>query len=663
MPTALHISSLLAVNLGWGWLALWGVLGLVTAGLVVLMLTRWGHSEPLHKCVALSLLVHLMLALYAATIHIATNPPGTGTSYTTVALHGTSEPSGLDGADLEAPWEQFSTEEIPHLAEQTLERLTTTDAALALPAAAHRPAVESVAAIATSAPTVTLPPLEAPERTPAPPATAVAAVPEKTAAHLPTATPAELPRAASDQPAPDVTRMTRPDPAPTDLGPAPTTPELRPTMTAAAPPPAIDPNDRPGPAPTETTTAPTTETASNQQPTAPLANDPLVKQMLGAAGASLPKVTAGPVTPDHARPHIYDLRFSPDRAATAEQSGGSEDTEASVRAALRWLAKAQSPDGRWDADRFGAGQEPHLLGQDRRGAGAEADTGITGLALLAFLGSGQTHTQGEYQPQVARGLNYLIAMQGPRGELGGHAAVYEFMYCHGMAALALSEAYAMTGDKRLAAPVQRAVAYTVASQNRATGGWRYRAGDVGDMSQFGWQLMFLKSADLAGIPLGAGTRELMQRFLASASTGKHGGLASYRAGEQVSRTMTAEGLVCRVFLGSHNSPASLAEAADFVIEEVPGTSPANFYYWYYATLGLYQLQDSRWGRWNQALSGRLLDLQRRDGSLAGSWDPDPTWGAHGGRVYATALGALCFEVYYRYLPLHIEAAGADRTRR
>jgi hypothetical protein len=38
--------------------------------------------------------------------------------------------------------------------------------------------------------------------------------------------------------------------------------------------------------------------------------------------------------------------------------------------------------------------------------------------------------------------------------------------------------------------------------------------------------------------------------------------------------------------------------------------------------------------------------------MHGSWDPDPLWGGYGGRVYSTAVGALCLEVYYRYLPTH-----------
>ena len=75
------------------------------------------------------------------------------------------------------------------------------------------------------------------------------------------------------------------------------------------------------------------------------------------------------------------------------------------------------------------------------------------------------------------------------------------------------------------------------------------------------------------------------------------------------------------------------------------------YYWYYGTLALYQVQGPAWQKWNQAMQRRVVVLQRTDGPYAGSWDPDTVWGSYGGRVYSTALGALCLEVYYRYLPL------------
>jgi hypothetical protein len=97
--------------------------------------------------------------------------------------------------------------------------------------------------------------------------------------------------------------------------------------------------------------------------------------------------------------------------------------------------------------------------------------------------------------------------------------------------------------------------------------------------------------------------------------------------------------------------------------EVPGEGEANFYYWYYATLGLYQTQSEAWDQWNAALQRELLARQRNSGKLAGSWDTNTVWGGYGGRVYTTALATLCLEVYYRFMPLYVEAAATARTLR
>ena len=36
------------------------------------------------------------------------------------------------------------------------------------------------------------------------------------------------------------------------------------------------------------------------------------------------------------------------------------------------------------------------------------------------------------------------------------------------------------------------------------------------------------------------------------------------------------------------------------------------------------------------------------GCARGSWPPTDQWGAHGGRIYSTALAVLTLEVYYRF---------------
>jgi hypothetical protein len=292
-----------------------------------------------------------------------------------------------------------------------------------------------------------------------------------------------------------------------------------------------------------------------------------------------------------------------------------------------------------------------VAGHDRQGAGTDADTGITGLAVLAFLGNGHTHLEGTYRKNVQRGLEYLLRSQAPDGNLAGPARLYAQMYCHGMAALALSEALAMTGDERIRPYVERAVDYTVASQHAISGGWRYQPGDMGDMSQFGWQVMALKSAALAGVPVPQKTREGMLHFLQRCEQGLHGGLAGYRPGTPASRPMTAEALACRYFLDLAPDPTLVREAADYMLGDLPQSGTPNFYYWYYGTLSLFQVQGEAWSHWNEALQRELLRLQRTDGQMAGSWNPETVWGCYGGRVYSTAMASLCLEVYYRYLPL------------
>ena len=104
-----------------------------------------------------------------------------------------------------------------------------------------------------------------------------------------------------------------------------------------------------------------------------------------------------------------------------------------------------------------AGIEHKVAGHDREGAGTDADTGITGLAMLACLANGQTHLEGKYRKNVQRGLEFLLRSQAADGNLAGSARLYARMYCHGMASLALSEALALTGDVRIRPYVERAV--------------------------------------------------------------------------------------------------------------------------------------------------------------------------------------------------------------
>ena len=226
------------------------------------------------------------------------------------------------------------------------------------------------------------------------------------------------------------------------------------------------------------------------------------------------------------------------------------------------------------------------------------------------------------------------------------------MYCHAIATFALGEAYGMTGERRLEQPLRRAIDYTIAAQDPYGGGWRYKPHDAGDTSQLGWQFMALKSAETAGIPMPETTRQGIIRYLQSVASHGSGGLASYRPLEAPSRTMTAEAMLCWQFLGLSRDHPACDEAANYLLSAPPGVGPTNFYYWYYGTLVMYQFQGDGWQRWNTAVATQLVGLQNKEGPLAGSWDPDSVWGGYGGRIYSTALGAMCLEVYYRFLPVY-----------
>ena len=629
------------------WVVIWFVLvTTATATLVGLVLTRWGRSQPLRICVVLSLIAHLLLAGYAATIRIAGTTTGTADQVIEVAL-GDALFGAIEPARQVRPWEQFPGQpaEIPPLEAPRMSESVVPETDL-LPRATKTS--EQTTPLAALASQVTPGQLEA---APAPPARSpVAKKPTSRLPRLEIAGPkrvtenrrAEDPGQDSDE-LKQAAKQTAPSPERRE------TTSLQPggmiTATPLATPPAIS---------AEKTDAPAngSKAIAEDKP----ANRPqLVKiqRPPGGEGAESAEAPGG-----HRIPELYRLRTAVDRTRQSGRFGGSRETEAAVEAGLRWLAAAQGSDGSWEAVRWQGGRERAVTDHHRRRAGAQAQTGITALALLAFLGRGHTHmSEGSYQETVQQGLEYLAAHQRRSGNLAGEATLFASMYCHGMATFALSEAYGMTGDARIRPFLERAIAYTVACQNKQTGGWRYRPGDTGDTSQHGWQVMALKSAELAGIPISASAKQGITRFLSYVSSGTHGGLACYRPGRPPSRAMTAEALVCHLFSGSSPHGPLADEAAAYLLEQPPEAShgtakPMNLYSWYYATMALYHRQDAMWDDWNRALQDALLATQNRRGSLAGSWDPDTEWGSYGGRVYSTAMATLCLEVYYRFLPLY-----------
>ncbi|MEM7229546.1 MAG: hypothetical protein AAF432_12115 [Planctomycetota bacterium] len=405
-------------------------------------------------------------------------------------------------------------------------------------------------------------------------------------------------------------------------------------------------------APSNALSAPATTTSDTEAPAPPVRVariDPLTAITPSTAFAEeAPPVVAADTAP-------YAQRAPERREAVLEEMGGSRETEEAVERALAWLASRQQPDGRWDGKNFGPDGGP-----GRGAARAKVDTAITGLALLCFLAADHTHIdEGPYQDNVDRAIDWLVDQQDNDGSLIGR----ESMYSHGIASIALAEAYGMSKDPALEASVQDAIDFIFDARNRTTGGWRYAPGQVGDTSVMGWQIMALTSARRAGIDVPEEAFDVGRAWLELVADDRNPGRFAYRPGRASSPAMTAESLFVHGLLGSDPKQAQMAGSAEYLLRNLPeANGNQSTYYWYYATLAMFQYGGDAWEAWNESLKDALLSTQNTRGIDAGSWDPDDKWANVGGRVYQTAICTLTLEVYYRYLPLYLsDPAEEDNT--
>ncbi|QDU59096.1 prenyltransferase/squalene oxidase repeat-containing protein [Aeoliella mucimassa] len=351
----------------------------------------------------------------------------------------------------------------------------------------------------------------------------------------------------------------------------------------------------------------------------------------------------------------YTGRGHAARAKAVRDGGGNASSEAAVEAALAWLAEHQNRDGSWHLDHRGGTCQGQC---GNPGSIEDSYRSATALALLPFLGAGQTRFEGKYRSVVGRGLDALVRMgEKPRQGAGVSWADGGTMYAHGIAAIAMCEAYGMTNESQLAMPAQAAIDYIVSSQNPNDGGWRYNYQMAGDTSVTGWQLMALKSAHLANLQVPHSTVEGAMRFLdfveqddygsayAYMPEGKNGG---YRPG------MSSVGLLCRMYLGWKKDSQGITQGVERIANV--GPSASDYYYNYYAAQLLFQYTNGRgpmWRQWNERLRDQLIKTQEKEGHLKGSWFVNNGHDSEkGGRLYCTALGCMTLEVYYRHMPIY-----------
>lgn len=352
---------------------------------------------------------------------------------------------------------------------------------------------------------------------------------------------------------------------------------------------------------------------------------------------------------------------------------------------LRWLAAHQSADGSWAPAAFAEvcdGQPQSAEAPRATGAGLEVHTvGISALAVQAFLGAGYTHRgHHPYAKVVLRGLRFLRNVQDLEGCVGPRNS-QQYAYSHALGALALVEAYGMTGSSLFKAPAQRALDFVALARNPYFA-WRYgiKPGD-NDTSVTGWMCLALHAARIinedavgrsqpAPLALDEAARDGARAWLAKVTdpdTGRVGyvtrGTGPARPQEMVQRfpgkhseAATASSAFTRLCLGEDPARTTdLARGLGLLAALPPRWDRASghidMYYWHWGTLASWQVGGETWAAWKEALAKAALVSQRKDGDPClekGSWDPAGPWGPAGGRVYSTAMMLLCLEGAARY---------------
>ena len=357
-----------------------------------------------------------------------------------------------------------------------------------------------------------------------------------------------------------------------------------------------------------------------------------------------------------ALPKLYASRCSPaERAQKMQQNGGNEKCEEAVKKGLVWLKGKQNPDGSW--------------GQTHK-------AGMTGMALLSYLGHCETPESPEYGETVLKGIMFLVDL-GTNQKIDKFAGIFSTKpedisstYEHGIATYALGEMYsfAKLGGRPmpgLREAFEKGVEIIITKQNEK-GSWAYQPGQgyvvnaANDLSVTGWQFQALKAAKHTNLKikgLSQATNKV-EDYLESVQTKDGGFGVAVRTEHYNQWNLTGAALLGLQTLGGGHSGA-VNKGVRWLVSEtekepLSWNKDCYLYTWYYNTQALFQKGGQPWDMWNKQFQKEVLANQRPDGSYnaegAGENGAAAASAAGGdAEIYRTTLCTLMLEVYYRYL--------------
>lgn len=355
------------------------------------------------------------------------------------------------------------------------------------------------------------------------------------------------------------------------------------------------------------------------------------------------------------------------KAGSLDTVGNKDAIRRAVSSGLKWVVRQQRAAGNWQLH---AGGYPDPGTRTFR-----TDTGATALALLALLGDGHTHRDGDYQEEVAKGLRWLRGVQKVDGDFHDHVEMgrQSSFYAHAMAVIAMCEAITLSRDFTFHESAEAGVQFLLDSQHPTQGGWKYMPQDEdssGDLSVTGWCLMALHTARMAEIDVPDEAFSRASHFMDLVADGS-GAHYRYQPSDHESRftpALTSVGLLGRQWLGWKKNDIAMQQGIRYLLSEKnrPEWAPGkrNVYEWYYTAQVLHNIGGEEWKTWYGGLQTQIVESQKRIGSakapddIRGSWDPASPYGAQSeysreaGRFYLTALCLLILETPYRHYPIY-----------
>jgi hypothetical protein len=320
---------------------------------------------------------------------------------------------------------------------------------------------------------------------------------------------------------------------------------------------------------------------------------------------------------------------------------------------LEFLADSQSQDGTWDGGDPGPAMKNGLENAARADGSWASEgkqgAGVTALALLAFLASGEDANFGIYSGHIRKATRSLIGSQDANTGYIGPS-----MYHHGFAMLALAEAYGAIDDRTLwpveKAPrsvgqaVELAVRAAITSQqSNPTSAWRYSpdARDA-DASVTGAVIIGLLAARNAGIEVPDESIDKAIAYLRS-MTDKTGDVF-YQKGNKLASSAARVSISTLTFAVARRKDFAEYETTLKYLKQRIGepAGPFGEYTLYYEAQALFQGDVGSWEKWNAILIRQLKQAQQPDGSIRGRFNPP----------ISTSLSLLSLAVNYRFLPIY-----------